>query len=122
VSREPSTESEFSGEQHLVEALVSQVDDGTVQALTNTQKEALRRFEKTNEMLANCAALSTQRLDRARKEAIASRELLRTMKADLENIFRRLRLFKQSLAIKYPEIYKQAEAESQHRYPKEDEL
>ncbi|VDN20755.1 unnamed protein product [Gongylonema pulchrum] len=63
------------------------------------------RFEKTNEMLVNCCALSSRRLEKAKKELIFNRQLILEMKSDLESIFRRIRALKQNYISKYPQIY-----------------
>lgn len=44
-----------------------------------------------------------------RKEMAAHKEMILQMKADLEFSFRRIRLFKNALATKYPTIYKEGE-------------
>lgn len=44
------------------------------------QKEALARFEKTNEMLGQCAALSATRLEAAKKDLDAHAKLIREVK------------------------------------------
>ncbi|PAV71722.1 hypothetical protein WR25_12027 [Diploscapter pachys] len=74
--RESSLESDFQTEQHLVDGLASQVDNDTVQKIINTQKESLRRFEKSNEMLTTCTELSRRRLEKALKDANGHKEMI----------------------------------------------
>ncbi|CAJ0957166.1 unnamed protein product, partial [Mesorhabditis belari] len=111
VFRGESSESDFSPDQHLIDTLLTQVDNETVDAIIETQKQSLRRFEKTNEMMSNCNALSEKRLERAKKEMAAHKEMIMQMKVDLEFTFRRIRIFKNALATKYPVIYKEVEME-----------
>lgn len=66
----------------------------------------LIRFEKTNEMLANCCILSARRLEKAKKDLNINRQIILEMKSDLESIFRRIRLFKQIYISKYADIYR----------------
>jgi exonuclease VII small subunit len=65
----------------------------------------LERFEKTNEMLATCKNLTERRLEDAKKNFLASKELINQSKADLESVFQRLRKLKTILADNYPEIF-----------------
>ncbi|PAV69234.1 hypothetical protein WR25_01573 isoform C [Diploscapter pachys] len=74
--RESSLESDFQTEQHLVDGLASQVDNDTVQKIINIQKESLRRFEKSNEMLTTCTELSRRRLEKALKDANGHKEMI----------------------------------------------
>uniref|UniRef100_A0A915BEE0 KxDL domain-containing protein n=1 Tax=Parascaris univalens TaxID=6257 RepID=A0A915BEE0_PARUN len=104
-----SSTDEGSGEEHLVESLVSQVDSDNIAAIIRLQKKSLIRFEKTNEMLSNCCILSAKRLERAKKELTENKELILQMKSDLESVFRRIRIFKQDLVALYPDICKQFE-------------
>ncbi|MFH4975605.1 hypothetical protein AB6A40_002314 [Gnathostoma spinigerum] len=82
------------GREHLVEALASQIDADTLNTIIQTQKNSLSRFEKTNEMLANCCLLSARRLEKAKKDFSEGSELILQMKNDLDNIFRRIRSLK----------------------------
>ena len=76
-----------------------------VSRLNKTLNFSLERFEKTNEMLVNCVALSEKRLEKAKTEFMGNKDLLINAKNDLELIFRKVRNMKQILATKYPEIY-----------------
>lgn len=51
----------------------------------------LSRFEKTNEMLANCCTLSAGRLNAAKKDLGLYSLMILDMKKDLDSIFRRLK-------------------------------
>jgi len=79
----------------FMESVIRQVDEESVTALINSQRTALIRFEKTNEMLSNCCLLSATRLEQARKDFIAHMTVIREMKMDLDSIFTRIRRFKQ---------------------------
>ncbi|XP_067003024.1 kxDL motif-containing protein CG10681 isoform X1 [Anabrus simplex] len=80
----------------------------------------LQRFEKTNEMLTNCNALSVNRLKSAGTEFKKHTQLLLEMKKDLENIFKRMRVLKTKLANQYPEAFAAAE-EQKIRVSKSEE-
>ncbi|VDM47960.1 unnamed protein product [Toxocara canis] len=108
VGSSPSAD-EGEGEERLVESLVSQIDPDNVGAIIRFQKKSLIRFEKTNEMLSSCCVLSSKRLKKAKKELNENKKLILRMKSDLEYVFRRIRLFKQNLIARYPDIYKQFE-------------
>ncbi|KIH63113.1 hypothetical protein ANCDUO_06590 [Ancylostoma duodenale] len=133
--REPSLEFE-AGQDHLIDAIASQIDHQTVDNIIDTQRKSLRRFEKTNEMLSNCTQLSERRLERARKDASIHKEtimqvayfesflstknsIIGKMKADLEFIFRKIRLFKNALSTTYPQIYSEVEQQCKSRLSEE---
>ncbi|EFO24011.2 hypothetical protein LOAG_04474 [Loa loa] len=96
-------------EGHFIEALMSQVDNEDINAIIRLQKKSLTQFEKTNEMLTNCCALSANRLEKARKDLAENRQLILEMKSDLESIFRQIRIFKQNYITKYAAVYKHFE-------------
>jgi len=52
----------------FIDSLLSQIDGPTVSAIVAVQREALARFEKTNEMLSKCSALSASRLEVSAEE------------------------------------------------------
>uniref|UniRef100_A0A7E5A0J5 KxDL domain-containing protein n=1 Tax=Panagrellus redivivus TaxID=6233 RepID=A0A7E5A0J5_PANRE len=106
-------------EENFVDALLSQVDEDNVDDIIKIQKKALERFEKTNEMLITCVALSEKRLERAKTEFVENKKLLVNAKSDLEVVFRKLRNMKQLLATKYPDIYGQIA--EQNKPPAEEE-
>ncbi|VDK52822.1 unnamed protein product [Anisakis simplex] len=110
----PSTDDGSGGsvesqQHHLVESLVTQIDPDTINRIIGLQKKSLIRFEKTNEMLSNCCILSAKRLEKAKKELNDSKDLIVQMKLDLESVFRRIRIFKKNLIVRYPEVSKQFE-------------
>ncbi|CAJ0591617.1 unnamed protein product [Cylicocyclus nassatus] len=103
----------------LMEAIASQVDPQTVINIIETQRKSLRRFEKTNEMLTNCTQLSERRLERARKDAAIHKETIMQMKADLEFIFKKIRLFKSTLSAAYPQVYNEVEKQCKAQFSEE---
>uniref|UniRef100_A0A915ERI6 KxDL domain-containing protein n=1 Tax=Ditylenchus dipsaci TaxID=166011 RepID=A0A915ERI6_9BILA len=116
LSKTPSTEDSFK-EENFIESLTSQVDEENIEDIIRNQKKSLERFEKTNEMLSTCCALTERRLDKAKKEFAANKEVILQAKADLESIFRRIRGFKQTLSQRYPEIYAQQVQAVEHHTP-----
>ena len=56
-------------------------------------------------MLINCVSLTEKRLEKAKVEFAAHKDLIMEAKSDLDIIFRKLRNMKQILANKYPDIY-----------------
>lgn len=69
----------------------------------------LQRFEKTNEMLLNCNALSQSRLKQANEDFKRHCKVLSDMKKDLDYIFRKIRSIKQRLSHQYPTAYADAQ-------------
>lgn len=70
--------------------------------LNNTR---LQRFEKTNEMLLNCNALSANRLKTAGEDFKKHSKLLGEMKKDLDYIFKKIRLIKAKVSAQYPDAF-----------------
>ncbi|KAL3078817.1 hypothetical protein niasHS_014599 [Heterodera schachtii] len=99
-------------EENFVHSLKSQVDGENIEEIIQSQKKALERFEKTNEMLGTCSSLAEKRLDRARKDFAIGKEKICRAKSDLDSIFRRIASFKQTLANNYPAEFVAAQTDS----------
>lgn len=69
----------------------------------------LQRFEKTNEMLLNCNALSNGRLKIANDDFKKHIKLVNEMKKDLDYIFRKIRNIKARIGSQYPQAMKKVE-------------
>lgn len=69
----------------------------------------LQRFEKTNEMLLNCNALSSGRLKAANDDFRKHTRLVADMKKDLDYIFRKIRNIKARIGAQYPQASLKAE-------------
>jgi len=65
----------------------------------------LQRFEKTNEMLINCNALSNIHLQKATKEFKKHIQVLHEIKKDLDYIFKKIRLMKLKAASQFPDQF-----------------
>lgn len=69
----------------------------------------LQRFEKTNEMLLNCNALSSGRLKVANDDFKKHIKLINDMKKDLDYIFKKIRNIKSRIGAQYPQAMKKYE-------------
>lgn len=69
----------------------------------------LQRFEKTNEMLLNCNALSNGRLKAANDDFKKHIKLINDMKKDLDYIFKKIRNIRFRIGVQYPQAMKKAE-------------
>lgn len=69
----------------------------------------LQRFEKTNEMLLNCNALSNGRLKSANDDFKKHIRLISDMKKDLDYVFKKIRSIKSRIGIQYPHAMKRVE-------------
>lgn len=79
----------------------------------------LQRFEKTNEMLLNCNALSASRLKLAGEEFKKHSKLLGDMKKDLDYIFKKIRNIKAKISAQYPDAFAAAQPKSRQSYAEE---
>lgn len=83
----------------------------------------LQRFEKTNEMLLNCNALSQSRLKIASDDFKKHTKLLNEMKKDLDYIFKKVRNIKSKLSTQYPQPFAEAAAKNKPvSFDEEDEI
>lgn len=81
----------------------------------------MQRFEKTNEMLTNCNALSASRLKTVAPEFKKHTQLLIDMKKDLDYIFKKIRAMKAKLSTQYPSEFAEALRNSLAEECQEDE-
>ncbi|KAH8301187.1 hypothetical protein KR018_006714 [Drosophila ironensis] len=93
-----------SAAEAFIQSLAGMVNQGDVETMIRAQKQMLQRFEKTNEMLLNCNALSQSRLKSASEDFKRHVKCLSEMKKDLDYIFRKVRVIKQKLQHQYPAI------------------
>ncbi|XP_046386323.1 kxDL motif-containing protein CG10681 [Ischnura elegans] len=93
----------YTAPEVFIQGLAGIVNQQDVEAMIRAQKQMLQRFEKTNEMLINCNALSVNRLKTAGSEFKKHTALLLEMKKDLDHIFKRIRILKTKLAAQYPQ-------------------
>ncbi|KAL1401680.1 hypothetical protein pipiens_006434 [Culex pipiens pipiens] len=124
-------ESEFSIEcfqnytapEVFVQGLAGLVNQTDVEVMIRAQKQMLQRFEKTNEMLLNCNALSQSRLKIATDDFKKHTKLLHDMKKDLDYIFKKIRNIKSKLGSQYPQAFAEAEAKNRSVcFDEEDEI
>ncbi|XP_065088111.1 kxDL motif-containing protein CG10681 [Ochlerotatus camptorhynchus] len=124
-------ESEFSIEcfqnytapEVFVQGLAGLVNQTDVEVMIRAQKQMLQRFEKTNEMLLNCNALSQSRLKIASEDFKKHTKLLHDMKKDLDYIFKKIRNIKSKLSTQYPLPFAEAEAKNKQAcFDEEEEI
>ncbi|XP_071442901.1 kxDL motif-containing protein CG10681 [Hetaerina americana] len=93
----------YTAPEVFIQGLAGIVNQQDVEAMIRAQKQMLQRFEKTNEMLINCNALSVNRLKTSWSDFKKHTALLLEMKKDLDHIFKRIRILKSKLATQYPQ-------------------
>jgi len=96
----------FTPPEVFVQGLAGFINQQDVELMIRAQKQMLQRFEKTNEMLVNCNALSQVHLQKANQEFKKHIVLLNDVKKDLDNIFKRVRVLKSKIAAQYPQSFK----------------
>ncbi|XP_055911891.1 kxDL motif-containing protein CG10681 [Eupeodes corollae] len=99
----------YTASEVFVQGLAGLVNQGDVESMIRAQKQMLQRFEKTNEMLLNCNALSQSRLKLAGDDFKKHVKLLNEMKKDLDYIFKKIRIIKTKLSTQYPTAYVEAQ-------------
>ncbi|XP_063698658.1 kxDL motif-containing protein CG10681 [Culicoides brevitarsis] len=100
----------YTAAEVFVQGLAGLVNFSDSEVMIRAQKQMLQRFEKTNEMLVNCNALSSSRLKLAQDEYKKMTKLLLEMKKDLDYIFKKVRIIKGKLNTQYPTAFTLAEA------------
>lgn len=66
----------------------------------------LQRFEKTNEMLTNCNALSMSHLKTTSQELKKHTLMLSELRKDLDSTFKRISTIKAKIKTQYPDCQK----------------
>ncbi|KAJ8968192.1 hypothetical protein NQ317_006794 [Molorchus minor] len=98
----------YTAPEVFIQGLAGIVDQQDVESMIRAQKQMLQRFEKTNEMLTNCNALSASRLKSVAPEFKKHMQLLLETKKDLDYVFKKIRAIKSKLSTKYPEAFSEA--------------
>ncbi|XP_053664582.1 kxDL motif-containing protein CG10681 [Anopheles marshallii] len=113
----------YTAPEVFVQGLAGLVNQTDVEVMIRAQKQMLQRFEKTNEMLLNCNALSASRLKIATDDFKKHTKLLHDMKKDLDYIFRKIRTIKTKIGNQYPAAFAEAEAKNKPiSFDEEDEI
>ncbi|XP_316304.5 kxDL motif-containing protein CG10681 [Anopheles gambiae] len=113
----------YTAPEVFVQGLAGLVNQTDVEVMIRAQKQMLQRFEKTNEMLLNCNALSASRLKLATDDFKKHTKLLHDMKKDLDYIFRKIRTIKTKIGNQYPAAFAEAEAKNKPiSFDEEDEI
>uniref|UniRef100_A0AAG5D6C1 KxDL domain-containing protein n=1 Tax=Anopheles atroparvus TaxID=41427 RepID=A0AAG5D6C1_ANOAO len=102
----------YTAPEVFVQGLAGLVNQTDVEVMIRAQKQMLQRFEKTNEMLLNCNALSASRMKIATDDFKKHTKLLHDMKKDLDYIFRKIRTIKTKIGNQYPSAFAEAEAKN----------
>uniref|UniRef100_A0A1B6IIL1 KxDL domain-containing protein n=1 Tax=Homalodisca liturata TaxID=320908 RepID=A0A1B6IIL1_9HEMI len=95
----------YTAPEVFIQGLAGIVDQQDVESMIRAQKQMLQRFEKTNEMLSNCNALSMNRFKVASSELKKHTQLLTEMRKDLDTIFKHIRTIKGKLTTQYPQAF-----------------
>jgi hypothetical protein len=129
----------YTAPEVFIQGLAGIVDQQDVESMIRAQKQMypsqvfvihlllyifysrLQRFEKTNEMLTNCNALSANRLKTIGPEFKKHTQLLLEMKKDLDYIFKKIRAIKTKLSAQYPDAFAEAVRSSLAEECEEDE-
>ena len=104
----------YTASEIFVQGLAGLVNFGDVEVMIRAQKQMLQRFEKTNEMLLNCNALSNSRLKNSQEDFKKMTKMLLEMKKDLDYVFKKVRVIKSKLSNQYPSAFEEAQKVTVH--------
>nr|CAG4649640.1 EOG090X0CBU [Scapholeberis mucronata] len=113
--------SNFTPAEVFVQGCAGFTNQHDIEHMIRAQKQMLQRFEKTNEMLVNCNALSQVHLQKAALEFKKHVQLLSELKKDLENIFKRVKAIKAKTSSQYPHQFEDATSKIQAAIAEEDD-
>jgi len=111
----------YTAPEVFVQGLAGMVNQQDVETVIRSQKYMLQRFEKTNEMLVNCNALSAARYQNALQDFKKHTAMLTEMRKDVDNIFRRIRCIKAKISQQYPQAYEVAATAQRREKSREDD-
>nr|CAG4646533.1 EOG090X0CBU [Macrothrix elegans] len=113
--------SNFTSSEVFVQGCAGFTNQHDIEQMIRAQKQMLQRFEKSNEMLVNCNALSQVHLQKANQDFKKHVQLLNDMRKDLENIFKRIKILKSKAENQYPLEFKEAVKQLQSASGEEDQ-
>lgn len=99
----------YTASQVFIQGLGGLVNFGDVEVMIRAQKQMLQRFEKTNECLVGCNALSASRLKSSQEDFKKMTKMLLEMKKDLDYVFRKVRSIRAKLSTQYPTAFEDAQ-------------
>ncbi|XP_053201084.1 kxDL motif-containing protein CG10681-like [Panonychus citri] len=105
-SQEQSSEQLTDGKKDFIGKLLNLIDQRDLNEINRVQRHQLARFEKTNEMLVNCNALSAARYEMAMKEIRRFGRVLKQMREDLDYIHQRTKFINQKYYQQHPDAFK----------------
>ncbi|XP_027194701.2 kxDL motif-containing protein CG10681 [Dermatophagoides pteronyssinus] len=103
-SLNPKSNDDDDNVEYLIDQLADLISKNDVDKITDIQRSLLNQFEKSNQMLVYCNELSNQHYLKLSKDFRSHTTKLNEMYKDLDIIFHRIRMIKQKLKEKYPDI------------------
>lgn len=103
----------YTAPEVFIQGIAGIVNQEDVESMIIAQKEMLQRFEKTNEMLTNCNALSMSHLKTTSQELKKHTQMLAELRKDLDSTFKRISTIKSKIKFQNPDFQKSILEEKQ---------